>query len=139
MHLVRTSILYDRLSEWPKTYLRQKHLCRPDQLSQPYLSQKSVALSLLDTPCRRSKMTFNCGFLIVVGLSFSPYYFHRYWKCSLNSLPLSYITYLGWGYLLNNDLLTSFAIYKEVLSNVSDVLTSSLSVLKISMTDSSTI
>jgi hypothetical protein len=45
--------------------------------------------------------------LTLVGLRFRPYESQRVSKWSLNSLPLSYMTYWLCGYLLNQVLLTN--------------------------------
>ncbi len=64
-------------------------------------------------------MSFACGFLTVVGLCVMPYDSHRYLKCSLNSLPLSYFKWWHSGYLRNQVLFTNLAICSEVLSKIS--------------------
>ncbi len=51
---------------------------------------------------------------------------HRYSKCSLNSLPLSYIKCRHRGYLHNQVLFTNLAICSEVLSKISSAINSSL-------------
>ncbi len=62
----------------------------------------------------------------MVGLRVIPDDSHRYSKCSLNSLTLSYIKSQHCGYLHNQDLFTNLAIRSEVLSKISSAINSSL-------------
>jgi hypothetical protein len=78
------------------------------------------------TWCTRSKISFTCGFFIVVGLHLKPYESHRYSKFNLNSLPLSYTRYRHLGYLLNQNLLTNRAMRSELLSKISSATSDSL-------------
>ncbi len=65
-----------------------------------------------------SNIAFDCGFLTLVGLCFIPYVLHRGRKWSLNLLPLLYIKYQQYGYLLNQVLYTKLLIWAELLSKV---------------------
>ncbi len=71
-------------------------------------------------------MPFACQFLTMVGIHVIPSDSHRYLKCSLNSLPLSYIKQRHRGYLHNQVLLANLAICYEVLSKISSAINSSL-------------
>jgi hypothetical protein len=71
-------------------------------------------------------MPFACEFLTVVGLRSIPYDLHRYSKCSLNSLLLSYIKWQHCGYLHNQVLFTNLAICLEVLLKILSAISSSL-------------
>ncbi len=71
-------------------------------------------------------MPFAHGFLTVVGLQLILYDSHRYLKCSLNSLPLSYIKWWHRWYLHNQVLFTNLAVRSEVLSKISSAVNSSL-------------
>ncbi len=62
----------------------------------------------------------------MVGLCFIPYDLHRYSKCSLSSLLLSYIKSQHCGYLHNQFLFTNFAMQSELLSKISLAVSSSL-------------
>ncbi len=90
------------------------------------ISNSAVHSICPSTWCTWSNMPFACGFLIVVGLCLIPYDSHRYSKCSLNSLPLSYIKWRHRGYLHNQVLFTNLAIRSEVLSNILSAINSSL-------------
>ncbi len=61
----------------------------------------------------------------MVGLRMIPYDWHRYLKCSLNSLLLSYIKWQYHGYLHNQVLFTNLAIHSEILSKISSSINSS--------------
>ncbi len=71
-------------------------------------------------------MLFAHGFLTMVGLRVIQYDSHRYLKCSLNSLPLSYIKQQFREYLHNQVLFTNLAIRSKVLSKISSSIISSL-------------
>jgi hypothetical protein len=68
---------------------------------------------------RSTSIAFALGFLILVGLRYMPYVVHRARKCSLNSLPLSYIKYQQQGYLLNQHVHTRLLICADVISKIS--------------------
>ena len=74
------------------------------------MSSSEVRIIFIRTSCTRSSIAFACGFLMLVGLRFRLYESHKSSKWSLNSLPLSYITYLQRGYRLNQHLLTNLLI-----------------------------
>ena len=75
------------------------------------------------TWCKCSSMAFTCGFLILVGFWIRPHVLHRSWKWHLNSLPLSFMTTLGQGYLQNQKILVNLAICLLVLLSVSSIST----------------
>jgi hypothetical protein len=63
------------------------------------ISSLAVCSILVNTAQIPSSIAFTVGFLMLAGLCFTPYVAHRAQKCSLNSLPLSYIKYQQQGYL----------------------------------------
>ena len=48
-----------------------------------------VQIIVITTWCICSSIAFACGFIMLVGLGFTPYDSHRVMKWSLNLLPLS--------------------------------------------------
>jgi hypothetical protein len=62
----------------------------------------------------------------MVGLRVISYESHRYSKCSLNSLPLTYIKFRHRGYLHNQVLFTILAIRSEIVSKFLSAINSSL-------------
>ncbi len=90
------------------------------------VSNSAVRSIWPSTWCTHSNMPFACVFLTVLGLHVIPYDSHRYLKCSLNALPLSYIKWQHRGYLHNQMLFTNLTIRSEVLSKISSAIYSSL-------------
>ena len=57
------------------------------------ISISEVRIIVITTWCIRSSIAFACEFLMLVGLGLAPYDSHRVMKCSLNSRPMSNITF----------------------------------------------
>ncbi len=95
-------------------------------VTESVISNSAVHSIYPSTWCTHSNMPFARGFLTVVGLRVIPYDSHRFSKCSLNSLPLSYIKWQHRRYLHNQVLFTNLAVRSEVLSKILSAIYSSL-------------
>ncbi len=96
------------------------------EVTESTISNSAVRSICPSTWCTHSNIPFARGFLAVVGLRLIPYDSHRYSKCSLNSLSLSYIKWQHCGYLHNQVLFANLAMHSEVLSKISSAINSSL-------------